>query len=135
MADDRRLHVRAQVMTARHTLVTVHAAPGVPADADALSHRAPLGMRTYRRDMPDDLVAENRGVLRKAPLVVQDGEIRVTHTAMCDRDFNVLGPERSELNGVEHHRLFRGVRNPGLSIHRVSYSATSAALDSGSRGV
>ena len=29
---------------------------------------------------------------------------------------DVLGPERSEVNGFEHHRLFRRLRNP---CHRV----------------
>src|SRR6266404_6314217 len=106
MTDDGRLHLRAKVMTSRHALVTVHAATGDPADADALSDLESLGIRTYGRDSTDDLVAENRGVLRHAPVIVQDGEIGVTQTAVFDGDFNVLGPERSEINGFEHHRLF-----------------------------
>src|SRR5262249_6781248 len=76
----------------------------------------------------DDLVAENRGVLRKAPVVVQDGEIGVTQTAVLDRDFHVLGPERSEVNGFEHHRLLRRLRNP---CQRVPHSGTWAGLDGG----
>ena len=127
MADDGRLHVRAQVMASRQALVTMHAAPRVPADADALSDLESFGMRTYGRDATGDFVAENRGVLRDAPVVVQDGEVGVTHTAVCDSDFHVLGPERSELNAFEHHRLFRRLRDPCLMIHRVSHVETSAA--------
>src|SRR5262249_49457785 len=125
--DDGRLHVRAEVMASRQALVTVHAAPRAPAHADALSDLPSLGMRTYGRDATDDLVAENRAVLRAAPVPVQDGEIGVTHTAVFDSDFHVLGPERSELNAFEHHRLFRRLCDPCLMMHRVSYVETSAA--------
>src|SRR5712691_9176683 len=114
-------------MASRHALVAVHAATGDPADADALSDLESLGIGTYGRDPTDDLVAENRGVLRDAPVIVQDGEIGVTHTAVFDSDFHVLGPERSEINAFEHHRLFRRLRDPCLMIHRVSHVETSAA--------
>src|SRR5262247_235164 len=50
-----------------------------------------------------------------------------THTAVCDSDFHVLGPERSELNAFEHHRLFRRLRDPCLMMHRVSHVETAAA--------
>src|SRR5262249_48628448 len=71
MTDDGRLHLRAKMMPSRHALVTVHAATREPADADALSDlESLLGIRTYGRDMTDDLVADNRGVLRNAPLIV-----------------------------------------------------------------
>jgi len=55
----------------------------------------------------------------------------VTQTAVFDGDFNILGPEPSEINGFEHHRLFGRLRDPCLIIHRVSYSETSAGLDGG----
>jgi hypothetical protein len=77
--------------------MTVHAATREPADPDTLSDLGSFGVRTYGRDMTDDLVAENRGVLRNTPLIVQDGEIGVTHTAVFNSDFNILGPERSEI--------------------------------------
>src|SRR5439155_21361832 len=98
MTEDGRLHLRAKVMASRHALVTVHAATRVPADADALSDLESLGIRTYGRDPTDDLVAENRRVLRNTPVIVQDGEIGVTQRAVFDSDVNVLGPERSEIN-------------------------------------
>src|SRR5206468_3286397 len=107
MSKDGRLHLRAKMLASRHALMTVHAATRVPADADALSDLESLGIRTYGRDPTDDLVAENRRVLRIAPVIFQDGEIRVTQTAVFDSDFNILGPEGSEINGFEHHRLFR----------------------------
>src|SRR5215471_11090112 len=116
-------------MPSRHALVTVHAATREPADADALSDLEPLlGIRTYGRDMTDDLVTENRGVLRNAPLIVQDGEIGVTHTAVFDSDFNVLGSEWSEINSFEHHWLFRRLCNPGFVIHRVSFFETRSMI-------
>ena len=34
-----------------------------------------LGLRPHGRDSADDLVAENRRVLRNAPFIVQDGQI------------------------------------------------------------
>ena len=77
--------------------------------------------------MTDNLVAENRGVLQMPPLIVQDGEIGVTQTAVFDSDFNVLGPERSEIDGFEHHRLLCRLRNPYPIIHSVSYSETIIA--------
>jgi hypothetical protein len=121
MTDDGRLHLRAKMMPSRHALVTVHAATREPADPDALSDlESLLGIRTYGRDPTDDLVAENRGILRNTPLIVQDGEIGVTQTAMFDGDFNVLGPERSEIDAFERHRLFRCLRNPCFMIHRIS---------------
>jgi hypothetical protein len=122
MTDDRCLRLRAKVMASRHALVAVHAATGDPADADALSDLESLGIGTYGRDPTDDLVAENRGVLRDAPVIVQDGEIGVTQTAVLESDFNILDPERSEINGFEHHRLFGPLRDPCLVIHRVSRS-------------
>ena len=121
MTDDRRLHLRAKVMASRHALVTVHTATRVPADPGALPNLDSLGIRTYGRDPTDDLVAENRRVLRNTPLIVEDGEIRVTQTAVFDSHFNLLGSERPEINGFEHHRLFRRLRNPCLIIHRASY--------------
>jgi len=66
--------------------------------------------------------------LENAPVIVQDGEIGVTQTAVFHSDFNVLGPERPGIKGFEHHRLFRRRRNPCLMIDRVSYSETWAGL-------
>jgi hypothetical protein len=100
------------MMASGHALVTVHAAARVPAHPDSLSDLGSFGVRTYGRDPTDDLVAENRGILRNTPLIVQDGKIRMTHTAVLDGDFNVLGPERSEIDAFERHRLFRCLRNP-----------------------
>src|SRR5215813_10274490 len=106
------------MMASRHALVTVHAATREPADADALSDlESLLGIRTYGRDATDDLVAENRWVLRNTPLVVKDGEIGVTQAAVFDSDFNVLGSEGSEINSFEHHPLFRRLRHPCFIVH------------------
>ena len=104
----------------------MHVAAREPADARALADLDTLGIRTDGRDATDHLMAENRGVLRITPVIVQDGEIGVTQTAVFDSDFNVLGSERSEINGFEHHRLFRPLRKPCLIIHRISYSETWA---------
>ena len=131
MTDDGELHLRAKVVASRHALLTVHAAPRVPADADALSDLESLGIRTHGRDQTDDLVAENRGVLRNAPVIVQDGEIGVTYTAVFDRDFHVLHPERSEINGFQYHRLFRRLRDPCLRFDRVSSCVTRVGLATG----
>src|SRR4029077_6163408 len=75
MTDVWKFYLRAQVVGFRHPLGTVLAAPRGPADADALADLEPFGIRTNGRNPTDDLVAENRGVLRKAPVIVQDGEI------------------------------------------------------------
>src|SRR5262249_3366322 len=112
-------------------LVTVHAAPRGPADADALSDRETFCTRSDRRDPTDDLVSKDRGILRKGPVIIQDGEIGVTHTAVFDRDFNVLGPERSEIKGFPHHRLFRRLRDPGLILPHVSFFDTGIGLKGG----
>src|SRR4029077_12234188 len=111
-------------MASRHALATVHAATRAPADADALSDHEPFGIRTYGRDPTDDLVAENRGVLRNAPVIVEDGEIGVTQPGVFNRDFNLLHPERSEINGFQHHRLFRCLRDPGFRMDRISSFGT-----------
>jgi hypothetical protein len=39
---------------------------------------------------------------------------------VVDSDFNVLGPERSEIHVFEHRRLFRRLRNPCIVVHEVS---------------
>src|SRR5499427_3050453 len=110
-------------MASRHALVTMHAATRVPADPDALSDlESLLGIRTDGRDATDDLVAENRGILRNTPLVVKDGEIGVTQTAVFDSDFNFLGSERSQVNRFDYHPLFRRLRHPCSIIHGISYS-------------
>jgi hypothetical protein len=119
------------MLASRHALVAVHAPSRAPTHADALSDLPSLGIRTYGHDPADDLVAENRGVLRDVPVIVQDGEIGVRQTAVFDSDFNVLGREWSEIQDFEHHRLFRRLRNPGLMIHRVSYSETLAGWGGG----
>src|ERR1019366_1669480 len=116
-------------MASRHALATVHAAIRIPANADALSDLEALGIRPNGGDATDDLMAENRGILRNAPFIVPDGDIGVTQTAVFDSDFNVLDPERTEIDGFQHHRLFRPLRNP---CHRVSYSETWAGLGGGS---
>src|SRR6266481_2143514 len=133
MTEDGRLHLRAKVMASRHALVTVHAATRVPADADALSDRQTRGMGTCGRDSTYDLMAENRGVLRNAPVVVQGGEVGVTQAAVFNRDFNILDSERSEVNSFEYHRLFRRLRNPCLIILGGSGSENRAGLEGGSR--
>src|SRR5262249_20134037 len=74
MTDDGWLHLWAKMMASRHALATMHATAREPADADALSDRESLGVRSDGRDTTDDLMAENRGVLRDSPLIVQDGE-------------------------------------------------------------
>ena len=66
----RRPYLRAKVMASLHALVTVPAATGIPADADTLANLESLGIRTDGRDAAAHLVAENRGVLRNAPIVV-----------------------------------------------------------------
>ena len=119
VTEDGRLHLRAKVMASRHALVTVHTATRVPADADALSDLEPLGIRTYGPDPTGDLVAENRGGLRIAPVILQGGEIGVTQTAVFDSDLNVLGAERSEVNDFQNHRSFRGFGHPRLIKHGV----------------
>jgi hypothetical protein len=97
-----------------------------------LSDLETLGVWTYGRDLADDLVSENRGVLRNAPLIIQDGDIGVTQTAVFDSDFDVLVAEWSEVNGFQHHRLFRRLRDPCLIILRVSNFESRAGLDFGS---
>src|SRR5438874_1610972 len=82
------------LMVSGHALAAVHVAAREPADADALSHLESLGIWTYRRDPTDDFVAESRRVLRDAPVIVEDREVRVTQTTVFDGHFNVLGPER-----------------------------------------
>ena len=118
MTDDGRLHFWAKMMPSRHALMTVHAATRVPADADALSDLESLRIWTHGRDPTDNLVAENRRVLRNSPVIVQDGEVGVTHTAMFDSYFNLLWSEQSEIDGLEHQRLLRCLRNPCPMIHR-----------------
>ena len=78
----------------RHALMTMHAAARVPAHADALSDVETLGLRTQGCNATDDLVSEDRRVARDAPLVLQYREIRVTQSAVLDRDLNVLEAER-----------------------------------------
>src|SRR6516162_1377815 len=120
MTDDGCLRLRAKVMVSRHALATVHVAAGEPADTDALSWPDSLGIGTNGRDSTHHFVAKNRGELRDAPVIVEDGEVRVTQTAVFNRDFNVLGPERAEINGLEYHRLFRRLCDPSLVSHGVS---------------
>src|SRR5260370_39310899 len=110
MTDDGELHLRAKVMASRNALPTVHATSRAPTHADALSDLPSLGIRTYGRDPADDIVAENRGVLRQAPVVVQDGEIGVTQPTVFAGDFNVLGPERSAIDGFQRPRLLPRLR-------------------------
>src|SRR5262245_42804539 len=114
MTDNRRSHLRTEMVASGHALVAVHAAARVPAHSDALSNRDSFGIRTCGGDSTRDLVTKNRGILRDTPLIVQDRKIRMTQTAVLDTDFNVLGPERSEIDAFEHHRLFRCFRNPCL---------------------
>jgi hypothetical protein len=90
----------------------VHAAPREPANADSLPDRQSFGTGTHCRDPTDDFVAEYRGILRNAPVVIQDGEIGVAQTAMFDGDLNVLDPERFEVKHFQHQGLFRPFGDP-----------------------
>ena len=53
----------------------------------------------------------------------------MTQAAMFDSDFNVLGAERSGVNGFEHHRLFRRLGDPCLVVprHWREFSTTAPA--------
>ena len=124
MTHDRCLHLRATIMVSGHALVTMHATARVPADADALPDFQSFGIRTQRRDPTDDLVAENRGILRKSPFIVQERDFRMTQSAMLNCDFNVFVAERPEINGFEYQPLFYPIGNPCF--------ATCCAFDSGS---
>src|ERR1700674_908860 len=105
-------------MASRHALMTVHATARVPAHADVLSDCQALSMRTQCGNPTDDLVPEDRGVARDAPLVGQDREIGVTQSAVLDRDLNFLVTERSEINGFQSQRLFGGLCHPcPISAH------------------
>jgi len=46
----------------------------------------------------------------------------VTQTAVFDSDFNVLGPERFEINTLQGHPLFFRLCSPCFIIHDISYS-------------
>ena len=52
----------------------------------------------------------------------------MTHSAVFDRDFDVLGPEQTGLNGFEHHRLFRRLHHPCLISHSVSHFEASLII-------
>src|SRR5438132_13573598 len=77
-----------------------------------------LRIWTHGRDPTDNLVAENRRVLRNSPVIVQDGEGGVTHTAMFDSYFNLLWSDQSEIDGFDHQRLLRCLRNTCPMLHR-----------------
>ncbi len=84
-------------------------------------------------DSTDHFVVENRGKLRNARFILQDGKIGMTQAAVFHCDFNVLGIERSEVNDFERHRLLRTAGNPCLIIARAFCSETRARLSSRSR--
>ena len=74
------------------------------------------------RDTADNPVAKYRGELRNPPVIVEDGDVGVAQPAVFDGDFDVLGAERSDIDGFQHHRLFGRLRNPGLTVLRVCSS-------------
>src|ERR1700722_1487596 len=118
-------------MRSRHALVTVHATARVPANAHALTELESLGIRAQGRDPTDGFVAKDRGVLRNAPLIVQDREIGVAQATVFDSDLNLLGPERSEINIFERQGLFGRLCNPRLIIERASSNFESRIRFSG----
>jgi hypothetical protein len=77
-------------MVPRHALLAMHATPRKPSQANALADCQSLGVGAHRRDAADNFVTENRGILRHTPIVVENGEVRMTQTAVFDSDFNVL---------------------------------------------
>src|SRR5260221_8185363 len=115
VTDDGELAFRAKVVVARHALAAMHATAGEPADADALAHPYAQGMRSDRGDAADRLVAEDCGILRDAPFVVQDGKIGMTKAAGLDGDFNFVISQRPEVDGVKFEALLGPSGNPGLS--------------------
>ena len=52
---------------------------------------------------------------------------------MFDGDFNVLGRERSKIEGFQDHRLFCRLRNPGLTTRGDFFSESRAGLGGGGR--
>jgi hypothetical protein len=77
-------------MAPRHALLAIHATPGKPAQPNVLSDCESLGLGTHRRDAAHNFVTENRGIPRYAPIIVENGEVRMTQTAVFDSYFNVL---------------------------------------------
>jgi hypothetical protein len=124
MTDDGELYVRAKVMVAGHALVTVHATPRVPADANALSDLAPFRTRTHGGDVTNDFVAENRRVLRNAPFVVQHGKIGVTQATVLDGDFHFFVTAWSEVNDFAGQWLLRRLGDPSVIIRCSSCCAS-----------
>src|SRR5207248_11098376 len=95
VADDGGLPRRAKVMVSRHALATGHVTPGEPANADALADISSLGIWTDGGDAADHFVPKHRRELRNAPLVIENRDVGMTHTAMLDGDFNFLVAQRA----------------------------------------
>src|SRR6188768_547788 len=123
MTDDGRLHLRAEMMATRHALAAVHAATGVPPDADALSDLESLGVGTDSGDPADHLMTENGRVLGDSPVVVENGEVGVAEATVFDGDLNVFGPKRSEVDRFECHGLFGGGGDPGFGLVGCGHSS------------
>src|SRR5688572_25776151 len=131
MTNDGELRLEAKVMVSRHALVTVHATTRMPTNAHALPNFESLRIWTECSDASDDLVAENCRILRNAPFIIEDRKIGMAQTAVFDQDFDLLRPERSQIDLFESHRLFRRLCYPRLVIRCVADSEASRGFDAG----
>src|SRR5262245_16079527 len=118
MPDDGELHLRAEVLIPRQALAAVHAARGRPADADALPDLYALGAPADGRDAPDDLVAEDGGVLRETPGVLEDGEVGVAQATVFHGNLDLVVTERARIERFADQRLLRPSGDPGLALGR-----------------
>jgi hypothetical protein len=95
VADYGRQIFGADVLIAGKTLVTMHAAGSAPTDADMLPDFYALGLRSFRHHATDHFMAGHCWIGGNAPIVVDDGQVRVANAATLDLDFHFLGANRA----------------------------------------
>ena len=85
----------AQVLHAASAPFTFPARIRLPAEAYALAHGESFHRGAHSRELADDFVAGNKGVLADAPVIRDQMKVAIADAAMRDRNFNFVGAQFS----------------------------------------
>ena len=99
----------------------------MPAEADALADLERLDLGAHGRDLADDLVAGDEGILADAPIVGDQVQIAVADAAVGDGDFDFVRAELAWV--VAEGQKFRSRRMGCKSLNLSHVIAPNVLVD------
>src|SRR6185437_9492636 len=80
----------AKILIAAQTPLAGTAGVCLPSHSDSLAQRASFHLAAHGRNGAHNLMSGDEGILREAPIIIDQMQIAVTDAAMSDRDLNII---------------------------------------------